>query len=148
MYVTIFSFLHPVRCTYMYMLRARLYYNTCPNLHGHGSSLQPIDRPIVCTYMFATRMTMLRTLRPGGSRLSRTSFRAKMWLVGPSIQGVIFFARTHFPPATSSHARKCLTVGTHLVEAYVALSFWSRTCTYILLVVEAHTCRSRGAQVS
>ena len=35
------------------------------------------------------------------------------------------------PPATSSHTRKCLTVGTHLVEAYVALSFWSRTCTYI-----------------
>ena len=29
------------------------------------------------------------------------------------------------PPATSSHGRKCLTVGTHLVEAYVALSFWS-----------------------
>ena len=37
------------------------------------------------------------------------------------------------PPATSSHARKCLTVGTHLVEAYVALSFWSRTCTYLLV---------------
>ena len=37
------------------------------------------------------------------------------------------------PPATSSHARKCLTVGTHPVEAYVALSFWSRTCTYILV---------------
>ena len=43
------------------------------------------------------------------------------------------------PPATSSHARKCLTVGTHPVEAYVALSFWSRTCTYILVVVEART---------
>ena len=28
-------------------------------------------------------------------------------------------------PATSSQARKCLTVGTHLVEVYVALSFWS-----------------------
>ena len=38
------------------------------------------------------------------------------------------------PPATSSHARKCLTVGTHLVKAYVALSFWSRTCTYIYTV--------------
>ena len=52
------------------------------------------------------------------------------------------------PPATSSHARKCLTVGTHLVEAYVALSFWSRTCTYILVDVEARTCRSRGAHVA
>ena len=52
------------------------------------------------------------------------------------------------PPATSSQARKCLTVGTHLVEAYVALSFWSRTCTYILVDVEARTCRSRGAHVA
>src|SRR4051812_32515244 len=52
------------------------------------------------------------------------------------------------PPATSSHARKCLTVGTHLVEAYVALLFWSRTCTYILVDVEAHTCRTRGAHVA
>src|SRR3954463_2346082 len=63
------------------------------------------------------------------------------------------------PPATSSHARKCLTVGTHLVEAYVALSFWSRTCTYIRSVylqaaamncghVRKGTCRSRGAHVS
>ena len=52
------------------------------------------------------------------------------------------------PPATSSHTRKCVTVGTHLVEAYVALSFWSRTCTYILVDVEARTCRSRGAHVA
>ena len=51
-------------------------------------------------------------------------------------------------PATSLHARKCLTVGTHLVEAYLALSFWSRTCTYILVGVEACTCRSRGAHVA
>ena len=46
------------------------------------------------------------------------------------------------PPATSSYARKCLTVGTHLVEAYVVLSFWSRTCTYI------YTGRCRGAHVA
>ena len=52
------------------------------------------------------------------------------------------------PPAIFSHARNGLTVGTHLVEAYVALSFWSRTCTYILVDVEAHTCRSRGAHVA
>ena len=52
------------------------------------------------------------------------------------------------PPATSSHARKCLTVGTHLVEAYVALSFWSRTCTYILVDVKARTCHIRRAYVS
>ena len=66
-YVAVFSFLHPGRCTYVYMLRARLYYDTCAPLH----------RP-VCTYTFATRMTTLRTLRPGGSRLSGTSLRAKM----------------------------------------------------------------------
>ena len=47
--------------------RARLYYDTCTPLH----------RP-VCTYTFATRMTMLRMLRPGGSRLSGTSLRVKM----------------------------------------------------------------------
>ena len=52
------------------------------------------------------------------------------------------------PPATISHARKWLTVGTHLVEAYVALSFWSRKCTYILVVVEARTCYSRGADIA
>ena len=37
----------------------------------------PLHRP-VCTYTFATRITTLRTLRPGGSRLSGTSLRAKM----------------------------------------------------------------------
>ena len=52
------------------------------------------------------------------------------------------------PPATSSHSRKCLTVGTHLVEAYVVLSLWLRTCTYILVNVEARTLCSRCAHVS
>ena len=49
------------------MTRARLYYYTCPSLHGHGSSLQPADRSIVCTYTYATRMTTLHIFRPGGS---------------------------------------------------------------------------------
>ena len=31
-YVAIFSFLHPGRCTYVYMLRVRLYYDTCAPL--------------------------------------------------------------------------------------------------------------------
>ena len=52
------------------------------------------------------------------------------------------------PPAKSLHARGCLTVGTHLVEAYIALSFWSRKCMYILVDVEARTCRSRSAHVA
>src|SRR4051812_48636111 len=42
-----------------------------------AAAYKQTDRP-VCTYTFATRMTMLRTLRPGGSRLSGTSLRAKM----------------------------------------------------------------------
>ena len=32
-YVAVFSFLHPGRCTYVYMLRAHLYYDTCAPLH-------------------------------------------------------------------------------------------------------------------
>src|SRR3954465_10464314 len=67
--------------------------------------------------------------------------------------GPPYFAKKTFapdcwdPPATSSHARKCLTVGTHLVEAYVALSFWSRTCSYILVGVEARTEDVVGSEV-
>ena len=32
-YVAVFSFLHPDQCTYVYMLRACLYYDTCTPLH-------------------------------------------------------------------------------------------------------------------
>ena len=32
-YVAVFSFFYPGRCTYVYMLRARLYYDTCAPLH-------------------------------------------------------------------------------------------------------------------
>ena len=32
-YVAVFSFLHPGRCTYVYMLHVRLYYDTCAPLH-------------------------------------------------------------------------------------------------------------------
>ena len=34
-YVAVFSFLHPSRCTYVYMLRARLYYDMCAPLLRH-----------------------------------------------------------------------------------------------------------------
>ena len=50
-----------------------------------ATACRQTDRP-VCTYTFATRMTTLRTVRPGGSRLSGTSLRAKMYLVGPNSQ--------------------------------------------------------------
>ena len=83
MYMAVFTFLHPGRCTHVYMLDARLYYDTCAPLH----------RP-VCTYTFATRMKMLHTLRHGGSRLSGTSLHAKLLLVDPSCKRVNhFFAR-------------------------------------------------------
>ena len=34
-YVAVFSFLHPGRCTYVYKLRARLYYDTYASLLRH-----------------------------------------------------------------------------------------------------------------
>src|SRR3954465_8428372 len=34
-YVAVFSFLHPGCCTYVYMIRARLYYGTCAPLLRH-----------------------------------------------------------------------------------------------------------------
>ena len=51
----------------------------------------------ICTYTFATRMTTLRTLRPGGSRLSGTCVQRCSWWV-PAIRGrIIFFVIwTHF----------------------------------------------------
>src|SRR3954465_13480379 len=57
----------------------------------------------ICTYTFATRMTTLRTLRPGGSRLSGTSLHAKMYLVGPSSQGANHF----FCPDALPCVRRC-----------------------------------------
>ena len=72
--------------------RARLYYDTCAPLH----------RP-VCMYTFATRMTMLRTLQPGGSRLSGTSLPAKIYLVGPSSQ----WDESFFYPDALPCVRRC-----------------------------------------
>ena len=67
--------------------RACLYYDTCEPILRHvpfltrprfiAATCRQTDRP-VCTYTFATRMTTLRTLRLGGSRLSGTSLPAKM----------------------------------------------------------------------
>ena len=37
-----------------------------------------VSHQYICTYTFTTRMTTLCTLRPGESRLSGTSLRAKM----------------------------------------------------------------------
>ena len=104
--MAVFSFLHLGRCTYVYMLRVRLYYDTSPSLHGHGSLLQPADRPIVWTYMFTTKMTMLPTLQPGGSRLLgriRRHFLACKDVAGGSQQsgGKYFFAKYGGPSGGS-----------------------------------------------
>ena len=77
--MAVFSFLHPGRCTYVYMLHARLYYDTCVPLH----------RP-VCTYTFATRMTTLRTLRPGLDCQALPCVRRCSWWV-PAVRGRIVF---------------------------------------------------------
>ena len=67
---------------------------TCARLYIHQ---------YICTYTFATRMTTLRTLRPGGSRLSGTSLPAKMLLVGPRSQG----ANRFFCPDALPCVRRC-----------------------------------------
>ena len=56
----------------------------------------PLHRP-VCMYTFATRMTTLRTLRPGGSRLRRCS-----WWV-PAVRGANHF----FCPDAHPYVRRC-----------------------------------------
>ena len=60
-----------VSCTLLLYVRVHA---TCAPQLRH---VRALHRP-VCTYTFATGMTTLRTLRPGGSRLSGTSLRAKM----------------------------------------------------------------------
>ena len=75
-YVAVFFFLAPwplyvrVHATCAPLLRpVRTSTTTRAHLYIHQ---------YICTYMFATRMTTLRTLRPGGPRLSGTSLPAKM----------------------------------------------------------------------
>ena len=96
MYVAVFYFLHPGRCTCAPLLRhVRASTTTRARLY--------IDQ-YICTYTFATRMTMLHTLRPGGSRLPGTSLPAKMSLVGPSSQGGESF---FFCPDALPCVRRC-----------------------------------------
>ena len=130
MYVRgVFTFLHP-GCTYVYTIftglrdmlrarlyydtcapllrhvrastttRARLYYDTCPSLHGHGSSLQPADKPIdqyVHTHSRSNRQPYVQFYRVGpsyqGDKEAIPCVRRYSWWV-PTITGrIIFFAR-------------------------------------------------------
>ena len=105
-------------------VRGRIYFLAPwpPYVRVHATCA-PLHRP-VCTHTFATRMTTLRTLRPGGSRLSGTPClrRCSWWVPAvrgancfvffcpdalpcvrrcscwvPAVRGrIVFFARTHF----------------------------------------------------
>ena len=86
-YVAIFSFLHPGRCTYVYMLRVRLYYDTCAPLH----------RPV---YMYLHVHDQNDNATYASTRWVSTvrHFLACEDVAGGSQQsgGRIFFFRTHF----------------------------------------------------
>ena len=107
-YVAVFSFLHPGRCTYVYMLRARLYYDTCAPLHPPVYMYVHVrDQNDNATYASTRWVPTVRHFLAcedvaGGSQQSggesfflpgRTSLHAKMSLVGPSSQGGNIFLR-------------------------------------------------------
>ena len=99
-YVAVFTFLHPGRCTYVYMLRARLYYDTCapPLRHVRASTSTSMyvhvrDQNDNATYASTRWVPIVRHFLAcedvaGGSQQSggrivyflpgRTSLRAKM----------------------------------------------------------------------
>ena len=117
--VAVFSFLHPGRCTYVYMLRACLYYNTCAPLlrHVRASTSTSMyvhirDQNDNATYASTRWVPTVRHLLAcedvaGGSQQSGgESFfcpdalpcvrRCSWWI--PAVRGEnrLFFARTHF----------------------------------------------------
>ena len=98
-YVAVFSLLHPGRCTYVYMLRARLYYDTYAPLLRHVRAststsmyVQVRDQNDNATYASTRWVPTVRHFLTcedvaGGSQQSggriiffpgRTSLRAKM----------------------------------------------------------------------
>ena len=98
-YVAVFSFLHPGCCTYVYVLRARLYYNTCAPLHPPVYMYVHVrDQNDNATYGSTRWVLTVRHFLAcedvaGGSQQSggesfflpgRNSLCAKMYLVGPS----------------------------------------------------------------
>src|SRR4051812_10711044 len=117
-YVAVFSFLHPGRCTYVYMLRVRLYYDTCAPLlrHVHASTSTSMcvhvrDQNDNATYASTRWVLTVRHFLAcedvaGGSQQSGgrivffawTHFLACKGVAAGSQQsgGESFFARTHF----------------------------------------------------
>ncbi len=87
-YVAVFSFLHPGRCTYVYMLRARLYYDTYAPLHPPVYMYVHVrDQNDNATYASTRWVPTVRHFLgcddvAGGSQQSGGK--------------IVFFARTHF----------------------------------------------------
>ena len=93
--MAVFSFLHPGRCTYVYMLRARLYYDTYTPLLRH---IAPLHRPV---YMYVHVRDQNDNATCASTRWVPTvrHFLACEGVAGGSQQSggrIIFFARTHF----------------------------------------------------
>ena len=66
---------------------------------GNGTrGSQPAGSERICTYTFATRMTTLHTLRPGGSRLSGTSLRDRTWTVRGEADSWVHGRSKEVPP--------------------------------------------------
>ena len=86
-YVAVFSFLHTGRCTYVYMLRARLYYDTCAPLH-----------PPVYMYVHVRDQNDNATYASTRWVPTVRHFLACEDVAGGSQQsgGESFFSRTHF----------------------------------------------------
>ena len=112
-YVAVFYFLRTGRCTYMYMLRARLYYDTCTPLHPPVYMYVHVrDQNDNTTYASTRWVPTVRHFLAcedvaGGSQQSgrqivffaRTHFLACEDVAGGSQQSggrIVFFARTHF----------------------------------------------------
>ena len=94
-YVAVFSFLHPRRCTYVYMLCARLYYDTCAPLH-----LRHV-RASTSTSMYVHVRDQNDNAMYASTRwvpTVRHFLACEDVAGGPSRQGgeSFFFARTHF----------------------------------------------------
>ena len=93
-YVVVFSFLHPGRCTYVYMLRACLYYDTCAPLLRHV-------RASTSTSMYVHVRDQNDNATYASTRWVPTvrHFLACEDVAGGSQQSggrIIFFAQTHF----------------------------------------------------
>ena len=96
-YVAIFSFLHPGRCTYVYMLRARLYYDTYAPLLRHVRSSTSTSI-YVRTCSGPELQCYVRFDQVGPDCQALPCLRRCSWWV-PAVRGANrfgFFAQTHF----------------------------------------------------